>query len=472
MKALIDQYERHFGKRPDKVEEIPLSVSLRRYYRMYDGADTCIGTYSPDVRETVSFTTFANHFRGLGLNVPEIIAVGDDQQTYLQSDLGDTRLHELIVSRSSNRLDEKLLQLYRSAIDQLVKMQVEGDKGLDYSVAVPRPAFDKQSVLWDLNHFKYYFLKLSGIPFDEQQLEEAFDVCAEIVSGVEPQGFMFRDFQSRNIMVSHGEVYLIDFQGGRRGPLHYDLASLLLQSNAALNGADRDQLISYYLERLSTYREVDRDAFMADYYLVALVRVLQALGAYGLRGLIEKKAVFLQSIPAGLENLENLLEKIEPGAIAGYLRSILQQVASAADRYPQLPEAYDGLTVTIYSFSYRRPGPDDLTGNGGGFVYDCRFLSNPGRCDEMRMLNGFDTEVIRFLEEDPAVPEFLDSIKLQLQRTMARYREMDYRNLMVSFGCTGGRHRSVYVAHAIAEWCRSRPGVRVLEFHREMEIEL
>jgi aminoglycoside/choline kinase family phosphotransferase len=358
------------------------------------------------------------------------------------------------------------------AVEQLVKMQIEGDAGLDYSVAVPRPAFDSQSVLWDLNHFKYYFLKPSGLPFDEQLLEEAFEDCANRVSRLEPQGFMFRDFQSRNMMVQDGALYLIDFQGGRKGPVHYDLASMVFDSKVRLTGEDRAQLVNYFLEEVSKYGEVDRSAFMADFYLVALVRILQALGAYGLRGNIEKKAVFLQSIPAGLNNLAYVLENLEPGKISDYFRGVLLELAATGDAYRELPEAYEGLTVTIHSFSYRRPGPDDLSGNGGGFVYDCRFVANPGLCDELKMLNGFDREVIQFLEDDPEVEAFLNSIQQQLERVIHSYVERDYRNLMVSFGCTGGRHRSVYFAHAIAEWCRTIAGVRVFEYHRELDIEI
>jgi aminoglycoside/choline kinase family phosphotransferase len=486
------------------MEEIHLAVSQRRYFRIFRDVESWIGTYSPDVRETVAFCTFSEHFRKLGLNVPEVFAVSDDKRFYLQSDLGSSRLHERIVGRnsdttpeptkktvyepiqesvadsttdpaadsSSDVLDDSLLDLYRLAIDQLVKMQFEGDAGLDYSVAVPRPAFDRQSVLWDLNHFKYYFLKPSGLPFDEQLLEEAFGDCASRVSGLALQGFMFRDFQSRNMMVKDGAVYLIDFQGGRKGPVHYDLASMVFDSKLNLTGADRAQLISCYLEEASKYRAVDRSAFMTDFYLVALVRILQALGAYGLRGNIEKKAVFLQSIPAGLKNLSFVLENLEPGTITAYFRTVLMELAATSDVYRELPEAYEGLTITIHSFSYRRPLPDDLSGNGGGFVYDCRFVANPGLCDELKMLNGFDREVIHFLESDPEVASFLQSIQQQLERVIQSYVERDYRNLMVSFGCTGGRHRSVFFAHAFAQWCRTLDRVRVKEYHRELGIEV
>lgn len=471
MKELEALYYSYKGKLPDKSEEIPLSVSLRRYFRLTCGAESCIGTFSPDVRETRAFTTFTAHFRKLGLNVPEILAVSDDELYYLQSDLGDNRLFELVSGRAGAPLGDYLLQLYRSLLEQLVKLQIEGDRRIDYSVCVPRPVFDRQSILWDLNHFKYYFLKPSGLPFDEQLLEEAFVACADRVSGIYPQGFMFRDFQSRNIMVSNGKPYLIDYQGGRKGPVHYDLASLLFEAKAELTDTDRDLLINHYLERLSAYEKIDQDLFHTDFYMAALVRILQALGAYGLRGMVEKKAVFLQSIPRAMKLLGHILTMIDDEGVTVYFRELLTALAGTAGDYRTLPGSFDGLTVTIYSFSYRKPMPDDITGNGGGFVYDCRLLNNPGKCEELSKMNGFDAEVIRFLESDPEVAQFLKSAKTQLKMAVQKYQEINYNNLMVSFGCTGGRHRSVYCAHNIAQWCRTLPGLRVLEIHREMGLE-
>ncbi len=468
MKELINLCRAYTGVMPDKVEFIPQSVSLRQYFRIYKRNATVIGTYSPDEKETIAFKTYSDHFRVHELNVPEVYAVSEDQKFYLQTDLGDSRLFDLLVSRPGKEIDDKIIAIYREAIAQLTRMQVVGDQGLDYSVAVPRSAFDYQSVKWDLQYFKYYFLKPSGIPFDEQKLEEAFDNLAGYIAGIEIQGFMFRDFQSRNIMVRNDEPWLIDFQGGRRGPLQYDLTSLVYESRVELCDADRERLISCYLENLSDYTTFNKAAFMTGFYPVALARILQALGAYGLRGNIEKRGTFLQSIPAGLRNLGEVLKKTGAGLITDYLRVILQELILTAERYPMLPEHFNGLTVTIHSFSYRRPLPDDITGNGGGFVYDCRFLANPGLCDEFKSLNGFDREVIRYLDDDPGVPAFFESIKMQLSASIQRYKELGYTNLMVSFGCTGGRHRSVYMAHAVASWCRTMNGVRVFEHHREL----
>lgn len=472
MQDIIALHRTQTGYAPDTVKEIFQSVSPRRYFRLTLDQSTCIGTWSPDIRETRAFVAFTGHFRKHGINVPEILAVSEDEHCYLQTDLGDERLHEKLVHRKEPALDEELLQYYRKAIGQLVKMQVEGDRELDYSVCVPRPAFDTQAILWDLNHFKYYFLKLSGIPFDEQLLEEAFVMLAGRLQDIQPRGFMFRDFQSRNIMISDGGVSLIDYQGGRKGPLHYDLASLIFEAKAALTEADRETIIQYYFEELSRYMEVDREKFLSGLHETALVRILQALGAYGLRGIVEKKAVFLQSIPAGLRNLGAILKRVSDLAITSSFRDLLEKLAATAPGYRQVPEPFDGLTVTMYSFSYRNPLPDDLNGNGGGFVYDCRLLANPGKCEEMMHLNGFDPAVVRFLESDPEVVRFLEQTKNQLGIVIRKYQEIGYNNLMVSFGCTGGRHRSVYSAHQVAEWCRGLHGVRVIEIHRELDMEV
>jgi len=471
VKELEVLYRNYRGKQPDRSEEILLSVSNRRYFRLSSGEETCIGTYSPDVRETRAFISFTAHFRKLGLNVPEILAVSDDERFYLQSDLGNMRLHEMVTGRAGASLDKKLLTLYKSLLNQLVKLQIEGDRRVDYSVCVPRPAFDRQSILWDLNHFKYYFLKPSGLPFDEQLLEEAFRACADRVSGIHPQGFMFRDFQSRNVMVCNGKPFMIDYQGGRRGPVHYDLASLLFEAKVALTEADRLVLLNHYLEQLEVHGAVDRDLFLADFYVVSLVRLLQALGAYGLRGNVEKRAVFLQSIPNALRFMEQVLSRIDDAGVTAYFRELLTTLAGTAGQYRELPEPFGGLTITICSFSYRKQLPDDITGNGGGFVYDCRLLTNPGKCEELSQLNGFDVEVVRFLESDPEVGRFLEITRRQLEMAIQKYQEIGNGNLMVAFGCTGGRHRSVYCAHAIAAWCRTLPGVRVLEIHREMGLE-
>lgn len=471
MKELVNLYAEYYGHPPQRLEEIPRSVSTRRYYRMFGDDGAVIGTWSPDVNETDAFVQFTEHFRSAGVRVPEVYIVSNDRKFYLQEDLGDQRLHELVVARDDRNLDKELAGLYRLALDELLKLQLKGGQDVDYAVCVPRPAFDSQSVLWDLNHFKYYFLKLSGIPFDEQKLEEEFHAFSGHIAALPLQGFMFRDFQTRNIMIRDGKPWLIDYQGGRKGPLQYDLASLIYESKAGLTSADREMLVGYYTEKLAGYMDVNREEFLADLYTVALVRSLQVLGAYGLRGVVEKKAVFLQSIPAGLENMGEILTKVDKSFVGEHFYGILKELVGTSKQYREMPPESAGLTLTIFSFSYRKPLPDDLSGNGGGFVYDCRWIKNPGRLEEYRLQTGLDNEVVAYLEADSGVKFFGESIRKQLSEAIKVYKEREYRHLMVSFGCTGGRHRSVYLAHDIAAWARNQEGVRVIEIHRELERE-
>lgn len=469
MQELIHLYRELTGNAPERVAEIPGAVSTRRYFRIYGNAPAMIGTYSPDTRETVAFTSFAKTFRGEGIRVPEVFAVSEDQHFYLQEDLGDQRLHERVAGRTKAALDDELMDHYDAALRELVKMQFLAKGKVDYAVCVPRPAFDRQSVLWDLNHFKYYFLKPSGTPFDEQLLEDAFTVFADAFEKIPADTFMFRDFQTRNIMLHEGASWLIDFQGGRKGPLQYDLASLVYEARAALTPADRLQIMERYTGLASAYGSFDRDAFMDGFYPAALIRILQALGAYGLRGMVEKKAVFLQSIPMGLANLQEVLSRLSGPSVSTYFRKLLEDVAATKGAYRIIPPVTDDLTLTVYSFSYRKPLPDDLSGNGGGFVYDCRFLENPGKQESLATLTGLDAQVQAFLEKDPEVKAFTDSIRHQADAAIRSYQARGFKNLMFSFGCTGGQHRSVYFAHTFAEWCRSKSGVRVIEIHRELD---
>lgn len=471
MEGLIALFEKEYGRKPDKIREIPGAVSTRRYFRIIDGDKEFIGTYSPDVLETRAFLKFAAHFAAMGLAVPSVCCSSDDEHFYIQTDLGDVRMHEIIAKRQNSKLDKENLELYKNVIRELVKLQLKGHQGMDYSVSVPRPAFDQPAILWDLYHFKYYFLKPLGLPFDEDRLEKAFKHLASNIESVESDSFMFRDFQSRNIMICSGKPFFIDFQGGRMGPKQYDLASLLFESKAGLVPADRELLLNYYLEVLEKYQEVDTHQFRKDFIAVALIRVLQVLGTYGLRGIVEKKAVFIQSIPTGLSNLEYLLSKLDGSFPDPYLLKLLHEVAARKDDFQHMPEPYDGLSISITSFSYRKPLPDDINGNGGGFVYDCRYLANPGRITKYAEMSGLDREVGTFLEEQGEVHDFIRSIKAQLEPVIAKYKERDFRNLALNFGCTGGRHRSVFTAHAIADWCRKMKDVRVLEWHREMDIK-
>ncbi len=466
IKALFNSYT---GAFPEKMVEIPCAVSARRYFRIHHEGGSIIGTYSPDKKETIAFTTYARQFRALGVKVPRILKVSDDKHYYLQEDLGSNRMHEIITCKKEQRLDFREKKLYIEVISQLVKIQVVGSEGLDFSVAVPRPEFDQRSILWDMNYFKYYFLKPLDIPFDEDNLENCFSNLSAYIARLSKH-FMFRDFQTRNILIHNNSPYFIDFQGGRRGPLQYDLASILLESKTDLSEADQKALMDLYLEKISIFWELEREQFMVDYYLVALVRLLQVLGAYGLRGLVEKKAVFLQSIPKGLANLRKILSLVKKDIAGEYLVEVLEQVVDTADRFQDLPDEFNGLTIRVVSFSYHKSLPDDITGNGGGFVYDCRFLKNPGLLDAYKDQSGLDHDVISYLKSESETDVFADSIIHQLESVIRSYQQKGYTNLLLSFGCTGGRHRSVYMAHRIADWCREKEGIRVLEHHQELNL--
>jgi len=333
---------------------------------------------------------------------------------------------------------------------------------------VQRSRFDRTAILWDLNHFKYFFLKISGIPFDEDLLEKDFQELSAFLASKNMGHFMFRDFQSRNIMIKDGETYLIDFQGGRKGPVHYDLASLLYEAKTKIPEQSRQQLLEIYLTEVSGYEKFNPQSFVDEFHWWAFVRLLQALGAFGLRGKIEKKGVFLQSISSGLENLSFVMERLVGGPELPELKKCLQALIAGKDNYPSEPEVYTGLTVTVTSFSYRKSYPDDITGNGGGFVYDCRFLSNPGRFEEYRSLTGFDKKVEDFFLEKGDMAIFIETVKQQLNKVVEAYQKQSYNHLSIGFGCTGGRHRSVYATRILCEYLRTLEDVRVIEKHRDL----
>lgn len=467
MKELTQLFKRYTGKDPEHVEEMQLNVSTRKYFRFTYGDHSLIGTYSPNERESRAFLYLADHLRSSGVAVPQVLDRSDDGMFYLQEDLGRDRFHERITGRTGEALSDEFRQIYHAIISRMLKMQFEGDRGLDYSMAYPRAAFDRQAIKWDLNHFKYYFLIPSGIAMDEQELEESFDAYASSVEAILPKGFMMRDLQSRNVMIQEGEPRFIDFQGGRKGPIHYDIASLIIEPKARLQPADRKELLEFYYTGLKGYARVDWDSFQTDFYRVALIRQLQALGTYGLRGQMERKTLFQQSIPGGLKNIEWLLTEAGDGVFPDYLETILRKMVELKAQYHAGGKSKQ-FTVRVTSFSYRRSYPDDLTGNGGGFVYDCRFLTNPGRVEEIKGFNGLEQPVIDFLEEKGEVTPFLEGVQKQIATVIESYKQRGYTDLSLAFGCTGGKHRSVFSARAIARWCRDLPGVSVVEIHREL----
>ncbi len=457
----------HFGKLAESIIPLPASGSNRRYFRMAFENKSVIGVVGEDVDENRAFFYLTNHFRSIGLPVPELFRVSDDSLSYLQEDVGTHDLFSFITDPSILMAEREAKM--REALSLLVQFQIDGGECLDFHKCYPQESQDKTTVMWDLNYFKYCFLKPSGINFNEQILENEFVSLAETLTVGDDNYFLYRDFQSRNIMMKEdGGLVFIDYQGGRRGPLLYDPASFIYQAKAGLSSDVRDRLFDYYLKELGERISINVPDLRRQYKLFVLFRTLQVLGAYGYRGFFEKKPHFIQSVPFALSNLKQLLAE---GALEGsYFAEVLTTLVNKGIGVEQL-EPFDGLTVDVWSFSYRNGIPEDYSGNGGGFVFDCRAVHNPGRLPRLASLTGRDAEVANYLGESTEMASFLQSANQLIEASVKRYLARGFRSLVVAFGCTGGQHRSVYSAEAIAQQLRQYfPSVRVVLRHRELGI--
>ncbi|HUW05934.1 MAG TPA: RNase adapter RapZ [Williamwhitmania sp.] len=457
----------HFGVNPTCVVPLAFSGSNRRYFRIEVSGKTFIAVVGDDIEENKTFLYLTQHFAAKGIAVPKIEAVSKDQSAYILEDLGKQDLFSIITD-SEVEVATKT-SLLKRALEKLVDIQIDGAEGLDFMRCYPQPSFDATTVMWDLNYFKYCFLKPSGIYFNESLLENDFLWLAQTLATSEGNYFQYRDFQSRNIMVrDSGELVFIDYQGGRRGPLLYDAASFIYQAKAGLSEKLKTELFEHYLEVLSAKVAIDKASYRERFKLFVLFRTLQVLGAYGFRGYFEHKPHFLQSIPFAIKNLNEMLrQQLLEGT---YLAEVLSNLTLKEFGGEQLA-AFNGLTVEVWSFSYRRGVPDDLSGNGGGFVFDCRAVYNPGRSPELGSLTGRDKEVVAFIESSSEMENFLDGANQLANKSVERYLERGFTNLMLSFGCTGGQHRSVYAAEAMAHKIKSHyPEVRVVLHHRELGI--
>lgn len=459
-------FERYAGCPAAEIMEFPSSGSSRRYFRLRNGACSVVGVYGADAEENRAFIGLSRHFRSKGLPVPEVYAVSDDGLSYLQEDLGDTSLFDAVSQgRERGNYSEAEAGLLRQAMEMLPRFQCTGAEGLDWSLCYPQEAFDARMVDFDLNYFKYCFLKATGIVFNERRLQDDFDRLRAKLLEDSDDSFLYRDFQARNVMIRDGKPWFIDFQGGRRGPVYYDVASFVWQARSRFPEELRRELIDSYLKALQEFREVDEKAFRERLRLFVLFRTLQVLGAYGFRGYFEKKPHFLSSIPYAMENLRSLLQT--PFADFPYLSDVLLRVLA-------LPQFRSGeaLTVRVFSFSYKKGIPPDPSGNGGGYVFDCRSIHNPGRYERYRRLDGTDAEVIRFLEDDGEVQVFLDSVYRLVDAHAERFMERGFSHLQVSFGCTGGQHRSVYCAERLARHLARKYKVKVWLTHRELQKDI
>ena len=469
----LAELTRSKGMTPIDIKPIAESGSSRKYYRIFTDQGSVIGTYNANLEENEAFFYLTKHFGAMGLNVPNLLAINEKQDCYLQTDHGDESLyHHVQRALLAGQYDEQTIGLFQQTLEQLVRFQIEGHQGLDYSKVYPTPCFDKSSVLDDLDYFKYYFVKPhADIVFNEYRLKFEFNAFADFVCQACNDFFMYRDFQSRNVMIDHGTPFFIDYQGGRRGPLQYDVVSLLYQVKAQIPQTLRDSLLDHYKKALSRHLDPDSVDFDRYYPYFVYLRLMQVLGAYGFRGLIQKKAHFIESIPYALKEL-SAWTSAHP--LNGYpeLQNVLSQLSSLLPRYlSPLTSNLSTLTITVNSFSFKKGYPDDFSGNGGGFVFDCRALPNPGREPRFKTKTGRDWEVAEYLNEKPQTHLFLDHVKGIVRQSIDNYLERHFSHLMVSFGCTGGQHRSVFFAQSIADWIKKEyPEVIVKTNHIEQHI--
>jgi len=464
---LVKLFQSWSGEEVSAFVPLAASGSNRLYFRIHGASQVALGVYNPDRRENDAFVYLASHLASQGLPVPVVLAKELAKDIYLVSDLGDVTLYSLISKDRQGRQDlsGETKDLYRKVVNLLPAIQIDGASGLDYSICYPRSSFDEQSMWWDLNYFKYYFVKLAGISFDEQKLEEDFKTLIDFLLSAGPDYFLFRDFQSRNIMIYRGEPVFIDFQGGRKGALQYDLASLLFDGKADLSTDFRQELLEQYKVALAKKAPNAALEFQKFFYPFVYVRILQAMGAYGFRGFYERKEHFLQSIPYALRNLEFLLQN-EPLPIhIPELNHVLKGILASSFLRNLSRQA---LKVHIKSFAYKNGIPADTGGHGGGFVFDCRALPNPGRYPQYQTQTGKDPEVINFLEEAEEVSIFFNHIYSIVIQSIENYQSRGFSDLVINFGCTGGQHRSVYLAEKLARSVSQRSGLEVILKHREL----
>ena len=464
------------GVVPEQVMRLTAAGSNRVYYRLsFPDGTTVVGMEGTNADENKAFLVIGRHLREAGLPVPEILAVSDSRMCYLLQDLGDCSLFSLMESaRDSGEYSAEQTTLLEKVMRLLPDIQFKGGAGLDYSVCFPCESFDRCSIFWDLNYFKYSFLKATGLEFHEARLEDDFERFASALLADGPYDtFMYRDFQARNVMVLDGKPWFIDFQGGRRGPVEYDVASFLWQARAAYPASLRNHLIDTYIESLARYRKVDVASFRKGLMHFVLFRTLQVLGAYGFRGYFERKQHFIESIPAAINNLKELLNAGVGANEYPYLVQVLNHMVDLPQFAPASAPADSKLTVRVMSFSYRKGGiPEDKSGNGGGFVFDCRAMHNPGTYEQYKKITGADAPVIEFLESQGEVQRYLDNVYGLVDPAVDKYIERGFLNLMVAFGCTGGQHRSLYCANHLAEHLKEKYADRihiVLE-HREQKV--
>ncbi len=455
-----------YGKPPMSIHPVGHSGSERKYFRIEGAGSSVIGVFSENIQENRTYFYLTHHFRNLKLPVPDILAIGAEENTYLLEDLGDiTLLKKLKNTTINKRFPDDILSLYQNVVEILPRFQVDASKNLDFSKCYPVAEFNNHSVFWDLNYFKYCFLKPQKVQFNEPELERDFQKFANYVTKNKFNYFMYRDFQARNIMIKNNKPYFIDSQGGRKGPLQYDVISLLYQVRANLPDHIRNLLMDHYLNKLGKTIKIDKKEFYKNFSFLLYLRIMQVLGAYGFRGLIERKKHFILSLPGAISLLKNTLQEWPLPHNLPEIKKILSLVSEIK----LLDEKKSNkLTVIINSFSYKNGVPEDNSGNGGGFVFDCRALPNPGRDMKMQKYNGRDKIIIEYLNSKNEVVHFLDQVKKLIDTSIENYISRKFTRLHISFGCTGGQHRSVYCAEKLARHIKQKYPIIVSTNHREL----
>ena len=467
LKHIENLFNTFQGSPWDSMEKIPQSGGDRIYFRIHQGRQTWMATYNLNVKENQTFIYFAQHFNEKGMPVPKLLAVNQDQTVYLQEDVGTTSLLDVLELEGKT---EAVYVLFQKSLTALAKLQIQGAKGLDYNHCLTSKSFGKHSILTDLLYYKYYFLDTLQYPYDKQALIDELELLSEQLAQNHFDNFMFRDFQSRNIMVKEGEVFFIDFQGGMQGGLPYDVASLLWQAKAELSNEWKEKLLVHYINELQKLlpTPLEVNEFKKQYHGFVLLRLLQVLGAYGFRGLFERKAHFLTSIPLGLKNLKNFLQVYSLAKDTPVFASILNWMVSeeVIQRFtPPKANETTPLVITINSFSYKKGIPADDSENGGGFVFDMRGILNPGRVEEHKKQSGLDKPVQDFLEQRTKMNTYLNSVWDLIDITVEDYLKRGFTSLHINFGCTGGQHRSVYAAEQTARHLRNKYKVKTVLEH-------
>ena len=462
--GIVQLYKSWKGEEPLEIDVLPQSGSDRRYFRLHiANGDTLIATSGNNIKENEVFIYFANHFHSKNLPVPEIFTVNENRDIYLQEDFGDVSLLNILEKKG---YVPEVYQLFKESLSQLARLQILGDKDIDYNLCLTNSEFGKQAIMADLLYFKYYFLDALAKPYDKQKLIDDFEALSNYLTHTEYKYFMFRDFQSRNILIKETNAHFIDFQGGMKVSRQYDVASLLWQARANLPDEWKTNLLEDYMDAFETLTgdTLDRTIFRSQYNGYVLIRLLQVLGAYGFRGLFERKAQFLTSIPQALNNLKAFIDDNSVGISVPEFKKILEICVDEEiiKRFtPIRADESTPLVVKICSFSYKKGIPPDATGNGGGFVFDCRGIENPGRYEEYKTIHGRNKPVMDFLERQTRMQDFLNSVFDIVDISVEDYIRRGFTNLSVNFGCTGGQHRSVYAADALARHLKNKYKVQI-----------